>query len=462
VNASPIEPQRLQTLNRARCRPDGEHVLYWMQGSQREAFNPALEHAIHRANELSLPLRVVFALTADYPEANLRHFRFMLEGLRETARHLGRRGIRFEIEPGDPAEVALRASRRAALVVCDRGYLPSHRAWRETLTQGATCLVEQVEGDVVVPVEVASERPEVAARTLRPRLLRHLSKFLKAVPRQEVAFPLEPGPELDVEGLLATMTGLDRSVAPVERHFTGGPDEARRRFEEFLERGLAAWQAGRNHPHTDHVSQMSPYLHFGQVSPTWLALRAEEAAGPNEQDALNAFLEQLVVRRELAFNHAVHNPTPTLWQGLPGWARQTLMEHRADPRAALYTEEQLLEARTHDPYWNAAMLEMRHTGYMHNYMRMYWGKKILEWTSDPEEAWARTLQFNNRFLLDGRDPVSWGSVGWVFGLHDRPWPSRPVFGTVRSMTAGGLERKTDPRAYVLKVQGRLAGEAPPG
>ena len=426
-----------------------------MQCSQREAVNPALEHALFRANERKLPLRVVFGLTDGYPEANLRHYRFMLEGLRETARALGQRGIRFDLERGDPAEVALRASSRAALVVCDRGYLAPHRAWRKAVAEGAGCRVEEVEGDVVVPVETASDRLEIAARTLRPRILRQVSRYLRELPRQPVAVPAEAGPEVDVEGLLAQAAGLDRSVGSVGRFFQGGTGAATARFQAFLKEGLGPYLAHRNHPDQAHISQMSVHLHFGQVSPVWLALRAEEAAGPRERESLEAFLEQLVVRRELAFNFVAHHPDHATWRGIPEWARQSLAAHRGDLRPVTYGPELLLAAETHDPYWNAAMLEMRETGYMHNYMRMYWGKKILEWVADPEEAWALALHLNNRFLLDGRDPVSWASVGWIFGLHDRPWPQRPIFGAVRCMMASGLERKTDPKGYVRRVQAML-------
>ncbi len=461
VSTSPIEPERLKLLNPQPIRPEGDHVLYWMQASQRADFNPALEHALSRANDLGLPLRVLFALTA-YPEANLRHYRFMLEGLQQTARELGRRGIRFDLLPGRPTRVVLEASSKAALLVCDGGELAPQRAWRQEVAEAAGCRVERVEGDVVVPVETASERLEVAARTLRPRILRQVSRFLRPLAPQPVAVPSPPGPDLAVEALLDGLPSLDRTVPGVERFFRGGTPAARQRFEAFLEAGLSPYLAHRNHPQTAFISQMSVHLHFGQVSPVWLALRAEDSAGSSQQDSLSAFLEQLVVRRELAFNHVHYNPDHASFKGLPEWARRTLAEHRPDPRPLIYTRPQLLEARTHDPYWNAAMLEMRETGYMHNYMRMYWGKKILEWTADPEEAFETALFLNNRYLLDGRDPVSYASVGWIFGLHDRPWPQRAIYGNVRSMTAGGLEKKTDPTGYVRRVESLLRGQDPSG
>src|SRR5512135_2025636 len=194
---------------------------------------------------------------------------------------------------------------------------------------------------------------------------------------------------------------------------------------------------------------MSRHLHFGQISPLYVALQIREAGSHNEDRA--AYLEELVVRRELA-HHFVHfTEDYDRYTGLPGWARATLDEHRDDERPHLYTQAQLDAAETRDPYWNAALREMKHTGYMHNHMHMYWGKKILEWSRTPESAYRVVLELNNRYFLDGRDPASFANVAWIFGLHDRPWPERPIYGTIRSMTAGGLERKAAMAAYVDRV-----------
>jgi deoxyribodipyrimidine photo-lyase len=201
---------------------------------------------------------------------------------------------------------------------------------------------------------------------------------------------------------------------------------------------------------------MSKYLHFGQISPTWLALEARKHSA-EAGDNVATFIEELLVRRELSMNFVHFRDDYDCYESLPAWARQTLTEHRADPRPYLYTRAQLEAAETHDPYWNAAMREMRHTGYMHNYMRMYWGKKILEWSVTPEEGFAAALAINNRYFLDGRDANSFANIAWVFGQHDRPWGERPIFGKVRYMNARGLERKCDIKAYVSKVE-RLTGD----
>ncbi len=433
----------------------GNYVLYWMQQSQRAAGNHALEYAIDLANELGQPAIVGFGLMDDYPEANLRHYTFMLEGLRETSHALAARGIAFVLQHGPPARVALELAQRASAVVCDRGYLRHQKAWRREVADAARCRVVQVESDVIVPVEVASEKAEFAARTLRPRIQRHFEEHLvplESAMVQQRADRLKLPASLDLRDIdtLARTLKLDRSVPPVTRFFQGGTAAAEALFRGFLADRLATYAEHRNQPQTDDVSHMSKYLHFGQISPTWLALEARKhsaAAGEN----VATFIEELLVRRELSMNFVQFRDDYDRYEGLPAWARQTLAEHRRDPRPYLYSREQLEAAETHDLYWNAAMREMRDTGYMHNYMRMYWGKKILEWTATPEEAFATALAINNRFFLDGRDANSFANIAWVFGQHDRPWGERPIFGKVRYMNARGLERKCDIKAYIAKV-----------
>ena len=447
-----VHPDRVRRLNQAEPG-GGDHVLYWMQQSARAEWNDALEYSLAQANALGRPLLVAFGLMDSYPEANLRHYVFLLEGLRETRETLARRGIRMVIQRGEPAEVALRLGRRAALIVCDRGYLRHQKAWRRRVAEEAKCAVFQVEADVVVPVERASNKAEYAARTIRPKLQRQLGEFLVAPARQSVRVPFgnKKMPDLDLGDIaaLCRKLPLDRSVPPVSEIFRGGTAEARRIFHAFLKSRLGDYAANRGQPQTDDVSHMSKYLHFGQVSPVWLAVEARRHGAATKNVA--TFVEELIVRRELAMNFAEFTPDYDAFASLPRWARATLQKHARDPRPQLYPRAQLEAGATHDPYWNAAMQEMRATGYMHNHMRMYWGKKILEWSRSPAEAHATALALNNKFFLDGRDANSFANIGWVFGLHDRPWGERPIYGTVRCMTAGGLERKCDIQAYVKKT-----------
>jgi len=447
-----IEDARIQLLN-DREVVKGRYVLYWMQQSQRAEMNHALEYAVQEANRLGCGVVAVFGLTDDYPEANLRHYTFMLEGLKEAEQALRKRGIRMIVRRGSPPEVALALGREASLIVCDCGYLRHQRQWRQAAARKAACRVVQVESDLVVPVETASVKAQIGARTLRPRIRRQLAEYLKAVSPVPVGKPtvglkIDGIPLADTAALLKTLR-IDRSVSPVSEWFKGGASEARRRFAEFLKNRLARYDQNHNQPQTDDTSHMSPYLHFGQISPIYMALEAIKTAGPKA--AKDAFLEELIVRRELACNFTHYTPDYDSIACIPGWAQASLAEHRRDRRPHVYSAEQFENAATHDPYWNAAMREMACTGFMHTYMRMYWGKKILEWSQTPEEGFATTLALNNKYFIDGRDPNSYTGVAWVYGVHDRAWPQRAIYGKVRTMMASGLERKCDIKAYVRKV-----------
>lgn len=445
----PISGERLRILCDAPIRTDGRYVLYWMQQSQRAGFNPALEYAIEQANALGLPTVVCFGLTA-FPDANARHYAFMLQGLAEVEAALWARGVAFVIRKQPPYELAAALAGEAALVVCDRGYLKVQRTWRHRLAIRLDRRLAQVEGDVVVPVEAASDHHEYAARTLRPKLERLWDAQLLDLPPQGVrrrADDLHLASEFDLAKVDAIVADLriDHRVGKVAR-FVPGEAEARRRLRDFVAEGLDRYPEARGRPETGVASYLSPYLHFGQISPVEVALAVRTVGGPG----VAKYLDELVVRRELAANHCFYATNYDDYTVIPEWSRRTLREHAADARPHIYTRAQFEAAETHDPYWNAAMREMRATGYMHNVLRMYWGKKILNWSRVPEEAFETLLYLNNRWFLDGRDPNSFANVGWIFGLHDRPWGPQPVFGTVRSMGANTF-RKFDADSYVREV-----------
>ncbi|UCE52461.1 MAG: deoxyribodipyrimidine photo-lyase [Desulfobacterales bacterium] len=446
---------RIEQLNDVDVRK-GQYVLYWMQQSQRAEYNHALEYAIQEANRLNQGVLVGFGLMDNYPEANLRHYIFMLEGLKETQASLAKRGIKMVIRKGAPAEVALTLGRQASMIVCDRGYLKHQKKWRAQVSREAGCRLVQVESDVVVPVEVVSEKAEYAARTIRPKIHRQLETYLAELKpirakHNSLNFSIKGIDLTDTEKILKKMN-LDRNVAPVSALFKGGTSQAVKRFDEFIRRRLKHYDQHSNQPQTDDVSHMSPYLHFGQISPLYLALRIQ-SAGRALQKAKDAFLEELIVRRELAINFAHYTPNYDSYESIPNWAQKTLADHQKDQREYVYTQRQLEGAETHDEYWNAAMREMRYTGFMHNYMRMYWGKKILEWSPTPQKAFRTTLAINNKYFIDGRDPNSYTGVAWIYGVHDRAWTERPIFGKIRYMAASGLERKCDIQGYVKKVDG---------
>ena len=448
-----IQPTRIQLLNNVDTR-QGDYVLYWMQQSQRAKYNHALEYAVQQANKQGRMLLVAFGLTDDYPEANLRHYTFMLEGLKETQDTLASRGIKLVVRHGQPPEVALSLGRRASMIVCDRGYLRHQRAWRQQVALESNCRVVQVESDVIVPIEVVSDKAEYAARTIRPKIHRHLDTYLVGlisinVKHKSLGMKVR-GIDLDnIENLLRKLN-LDRNVPPVSDLFKGGTTQAAKRFGAFLRNRLKLYDQHSNQPQTDDISHMSPYLHFGQISPLYLAQQISRAPDTLKA-AKDSYLEELVVRRELAMNFAFYTSNYDDYECIPGWAQKTLADHQDDQREYVYTRQQLENADTHDPYWNASMLEMKNTGFMHNYMRMYWGKKILEWSTTPQEAFRTTLAINNKYFLDGRDPNSYTGVAWLYGVHDRAWFERPIFGKTRYMAASGLERKCDIAAYVKKV-----------
>lgn len=449
-----IQSERVVALNDRPADDDelsGDYVLYWMQQAQRTEFNHALEYAVHRANELKQPLLVAFGLMDDYPEANLRHYVFMLQGLADVAQALAQRKIPFVVQRGAPDVVALALADRASLVVCDRGYLRHQRQWRDHVADQASCPVIQVESDVVVPVELVSDKKESAARTIRPKITRHLERFLVPLPLTTLTATRRPqveGEDLSDVDQLARSLKLEQQVDPVPI-FTGGTTAAKKMLRAFIKDSLPGYAGHRLKPETNDVSHLSKYLHFGQISPVYLALEVKKVDGGENVDA---FLEELIIRRELPMNYVFYEPDYDSYRALPAWAQDTLATHQSDAREHTYTMAELDDAQTHDAYWNAAMNEMKFTGYMHNYMRMYWGKKIIEWSTTPQEAYATTLYLNNKYFLDGRDANSYANVAWVFGQHDRGWTERDVFGKVRYMSAGGLERKSDPKAYVAKVE----------
>jgi deoxyribodipyrimidine photo-lyase len=447
-----IQSERIQQLNN---KPlfQGKYVLYWMQASQRVLCNHALEYAIREANDRGQPVVVLFGITDRFPEANTRHYVFMLHGLRYVHERLKKRGIQLVVMLQSPEQAAVSMAKSASLVVTDRGYLRVQKAWKTHVAKVAPCLVVQVESDVVVPVEVASGKEAYSAGIVRPKLHKHLKRFLvplKETPVKRDSLGLRLGGiNVREEAAVLSQLSTDSTVGPVS-FFKGGTDRAQELLQDFISRKLKHYGDFRSDPSIELGSHMSPYLHFGQISPLYIALRIQSARGKPRQ-AKEAFLEELIVRRELSMNFVHYNAVYDSIKCLPRWAIKTLTDHKKDHRKYIYTLGQLEQARTHDPYWNAAQQEMVVTGKMHNYMRMYWGKKILEWSKTPQRAYKTALYLNNKYELDGRDPNGFAGVAWCFGKHDRAWKERPIFGKVRYMNAAGLKRKFNIDAYVQRI-----------
>lgn len=439
----------MRSGNSAPVSPRGECVIYWMQRAQRARSNAALSHAIHRANELRKPVVVVFGLTPDYPGATLRHYFFMLPGLQEAATTLRTRGIAFIARFGSPPEALLRLVQelRPCLVVSDENPVRIGQQWRERVAAELPVRFERVDADVVVP-SAHFPKEEWSAATLRRKIAPLISEYLveenEPEPLVRWSAPEPEGLDLDRWREWIDELPLDRSVGPSPR-IPGGREAGLRTLGRFVAERLRSYSVQRNHPEVDGTSRLSPYLHFGQVSPLEAALAVQREGG---EDA-RVFLEELIVRRELAINFVLRNPRYDSLGCGPEWALKTLAKHAGDPRQA-YTLEELEGADTHDPLWNAAQRQMVETGFMPNYLRMLWGKKILEWSPTPADAYHWACHLNDKYFLCGRDPNGYAGVAWcIVGKHDRAWgPERPMFGTVRYMSSEACRRKFDVPAYL--------------
>jgi deoxyribodipyrimidine photo-lyase len=381
--------------------------------------------------------------------ANFRHYRFLVEGLADLAAGLHERRVGFVLRVY-PAHrlMPFLTQVRPAIVIGDENPLRQQERWRDSVANDLASPLWTVDADVVVPTALL-ETEQYAARTIRPRLHKHLDTFLTPSdePTTRVAWTAPEGlatvaPDASV---LNTLT-IDRSVAPVDG-WRGGTGEARRRLSAFVTDRLEQYGRHRNHPELSGTSELSPYLHFGHLGPREAALAVRKSGAP--QAAIDASLEQLIVRRELAVNYVRFNSDYDRLAGCEPWARRTLRQHQFDRRPHLYTRDQFDAGHTHDPLWNAAQRQMASTGWMHGYMRMYWAKKILEWSADPVEAFETAIALNDRYQLDGRDPNGYANIAWAIGgKHDRPWPPRPVYGTIRSMSFASTSRKFDAAAYI--------------
>jgi deoxyribodipyrimidine photo-lyase len=444
---------RVRVLVDGEPNPSGTCIVYWMQRSQRGTSNAALNLAITLGNARGLPVIGMFGLTANYPGAQRRHYRFLVDALPEIRDEMAERGVPLVVRIGQPDEVVTRfvADTNPAALIGDENPVRVGKAWRDAVAKQIMIPFLCVDGDVVVPISHFSSE-EYAARTIRPKIHRLWDRYLKATPNpranhswREVDLPR--GERIDPDRLMEKLRvgGVDEVA-----DYRGGPTEAKRRLQRFIRDRLEHYATGRNEPTPCVTSELSAHLHFGHIDPVTIALAAIEADPPKA--SLDAFLEELIVRRELAINFVARNPRYDELAGCPAWARQTLAKHGSDPRPYTYTQRQLEAAETHDPLWNAAQKEMVLTGRMHNYLRMYWAKKILEWSPDAESAFDIALELNDNYEMDGRDPNGYSGVAWAIGgKHDRPWPERPIFGTVRFMSYESTRKKFDSAAYIRRI-----------
>jgi deoxyribodipyrimidine photo-lyase len=441
-------------------RPDARCIVYWMQRAVRIADNPALDIAIEAANLLDLPVIVYFSVIPNYPNANLRHYQFLHQGLKDVAEDAAERGVGFVVRrhPNNSLEAFLEEV-EAALLIGDENPCREPERWRRVLAKRLKVPYWTVDADVVVPSRVF-DRSFVLLHHFRPHLKRELPKYLVAPSNIKPDHEWKPKKSLESfdlsHDITQGFTKLDRTIKPVDA-FTGGTHAALKRLKQFVNIELKDYEELRNHPETKGTSRLSPYLHFGNIGPLTIALAVNEAvrAGKAPASAGEKFLDELIGWRELAILFVRHEPNYDNWECAAPWARKTLLEHAGDPRPHRYTLAQLERGETYDELWNAAQRQMVDTGWMHNYMRMYWGKKILEWAPDPARAFEWAVMLNDKYELDGRDPNGYAGIAWaIVGRHDRPWFDRPVFGLVRTMTGASTAKKFDAAKYIQQQCGR--------
>jgi len=453
---SPEFKGRVKALNDGKFNKNGKFVIYWMSQSHRANFNHSLEFAIDLSNAYRKPLLVYFPITDRYKYSNARYYKFMLDGILEAKKSIEERGIKFVIEKVDDIKQrVVEISRDAFALITDKAYLKFYRRLNQYVAEKLDISVYEVESDVCVPVDIVSDRLEPYAFGFRKKIYSIIDAFIVELKPREVkikSVSLDFGiGELTLRDSLEILNilNIDKSVSLSP--FVGGYSQARKYLEEFIERKLHKYKDFRSHPELDYQSNLSPYLHFGQISPIEVVLEVLSKYGKDEN--VDSFFNELIVWRELARNFCYYNPNYNHYEGIPDWAKETLEEHKKDRREYIYTLEELENAKTHDEYWNSAQLELLKTGKMHNYMRMYWCKKIIEWTDDPKQAFDIACYLNDKYELDGRDPNGYAGISWCFGTHDRPWKERKIFGKVRYMSASGLEAKFDIKKYVEKVKG---------
>jgi deoxyribodipyrimidine photo-lyase len=452
--------KRVTCLKDAPIRKMASYVLYWMQTARRAENNEALEFAVNQANALKLPLLVYDELRFDHPYACDRHHYFILESISELKSRLEEKGIRYlfrlERRPSDRIPAVLRLASKSALVISDD--FPTTTVRKKSLATAAKLDIPffLVDANGIVPLS-ALNKQEYAARTIRPKIQRLLPECMQPV-RTVHLDKADRRLKVDMEETVLARQPLEawvtacaiRHEIPRSTLFKGGYSQARWRLADFISWKLNSYSKARNNPARDGTSGLSPYLHHGVISVREIVEEIQKAK--RDKASCEGFLEELIVRRELSYNFTKFNETYEEIGALPQWVQRNLSRHAHDRRAHTYTLRQFELGQTHDPIWNACQFELATSGKIHGYMRMFWGKKIIEWSRTYPEALETMIYLNNQYALDGCNPNSWTGILWCFGLHDRPWGERPVFGTIRYMSGESLKRKVDLDSYIGRVR----------
>jgi len=436
----------------------GGSVAYWMSRDQRVDYNWALYHAIETANKLNTSVEVVFAFNEKLIRNPNKHYTFMLEGLYELADSLSKLGIKFVFIKGNPGFTVSNYvnTNNVGYLITDFSPLKNKKQWADKVMSETKVPFDEVDTHNIIPVWITSQKQEFGAYTIRPKIHKLLPKYLDLFELPIVQNRVSPSKQ-----------NLHSIRSEKSWEFGGGEKAAKKVLEKFLDSKLQNYDRDRNNPNTKGQSDLSPYIHFGNISSLEIAIRIIECVVKDTPDFLQkafigkmtsntapseeAFLEELIVRKELADNFCYYNKNYDNFEGLPEWSKKELILHSKDERDHTYTFSQFENALTHDNLWNSAQIQMTKTGKMHGYLRMYWAKKILEWSKSPQEAIDIAIRLNDKYELDGRDPNGYVGVLWsIGGLHDRPWFERKVFGKIRFMNRSGCEKKFDVEKYVTK------------
>ncbi len=458
-----IDPRRIfaitdsgfvQVNGELSCLDHAQCIVYWMSRDQRIHDNWALLTCIRESKLRNIPIRILFTLVPEFLDSTIRQYHFMLQGLEEAQQTAHSHGIPFHlILDANPAKSAITFAKdmKAGMMITDFDPLKIKLEWKKNACMGMPCPFYEVDAHNVIPARFISQKTEFAAYTLRPKVHRLLSDFLLPYPdlSQFKQTSLSINESFTAEDILKKVS-VRRDVQKVSSYLPG-TKSAHNTLDLFIQKKLDNYAIRRNDPNAEHVSNMSPWLHFGNISSQTIALKVKNQ--DMNKESIDSFLEELIVRKELADNFCLYTPDYDNFNGFHNWAQTSLNAHRSDSREYIYTQKQFEHAETHDALWNAAQIEMMNTGKMHGYMRMYWAKKILEWTSSPEEAQAIAIYLNDTYELDGRDANGYTGIAWsIGGVHDRAWFERPIFGKIRYMNANGCKSKFDVKRYIATHQ----------
>lgn len=439
MNSKLVDNRRIFKLNNIDLIKSD--ILYWMSRDIRIEDNWALIYATELANQFGTNLVVCFCLDINYPSANSRSFKFLIDGLKIIHKKFQKLKINFYLLEGYPPEQLIRFTQKFNIgtIVCDFDSLKIKRLWKQELIKNSKLSVIEVDAHNLVPCKFISQKQEYAAYTLRPKINKVINEFLTEFPDINISNSNFETIENDFN--------YQSKDSISHTHFIPGEEQSKELLKYFIKNRLSNYTEKSNNPGENFQSMLSPYIHFGMISSQRIAL--EVLNSEIDEESKKSFLEQLIVRKELSDNYCYYNENYDSSKGFPIWSIDTLNKHLTDKRDYLYGLDQLENADTHDIYWNAAQNEMLYTGKMHGYMRMYWAKKILEWTRNYDEAFEYAIYLNDKYELDGRDSNGFTGIAWAIGgVHDRPWQERKIFGKIRYMNAEGLKRKFDMEKYI--------------